>query len=237
MKLVFVDESSDSLKREYLGICLAYVDSYSYSTIKSSAKNIIYKSGWDKEIEFKGKYLFSISKGDPRFTIDDRISVVEQLLKLNISKKLSRIKFAYCGFEAESFKTSYLKCLSALLDKTLGRAPKGAGKNLIAIHFDSHSALSTSDVREAVTPILNKKGYVLLEDVQSVASNMETIGVLFADIVAYLYSRFDIISNDAELFNLAPQQLKTDGRVLKLSSSSKLLNLIKTLDVYEVKKK
>jgi len=212
MKIIFIDETSDSEKKEYLGICCALVDSHSYKAIKEAAQSIFVKSGWNTKVEFKGSTLFSITKGDPQILIDKRIEMARDLIKLNISKKLSRIKFIYCDLDCNNFKKDYLKCLPLVLEKLLPIAPKRAGKDLLVIHFDENQSIRQDELRAAVMKVINKKGYTLLEDVISSHSNFETVGILFADLVGYLVGRRQIISKDSDLFEgFTPEQLCPDA--------------------------
>jgi len=87
-------------------------------------------------------------------------------------------------------------------------------------------------------PVLNKKGFTLLEKVAMPHSNFHTVGILYADIVAYLSARIDTISSDIGLFeSIPPEQLKKNGKVKKLKSSVELIKKIKNLDRYAVKVK
>lgn len=233
MKIVFVDETSDSARKDYHGICCALVDSYAYKAIKEEAQDILKKSGWDTDIEFKGSMLFSASTGDTRIPIEKRVEIASSLIKLNTSTKNSRIKFAYCDFVSRTPIKSYLECLPPLLERLLPKAPPGPGKDILALYCDEHSGLSQDAIRIAIKPVLNKKGFTLLEDVVLARSNFETIGVMYADLVAYLFGRREIISKDKALPALTADQRKTDGRVRKLESSKELLSLVKDLKAYE----
>lgn len=69
-------------------------------------------------------------------------------------------------------------------------------------------------------------------------SDFNTIGILYADIVGYLYARIDTISNDAELFdNIPAHELENNGKVRKLRTSKNLINAIKSIKAYTVKDK
>jgi len=219
-----------------MGLCCATMDSYSYKVIKEEVQNILNKSGWDPEIEFKGATLFSITQGDRKISVEKRIEIARKLLELNIAKKHSRIKFDYCDFLTTDFKKDYLSYFPIFLKKILSKAPKGGGKDLLILHLDEHQSIKMSELRKVVKKTINDKGYVLFEDVNSSCSNFETVGILYADLVGYLTGRLKIISKDIDLFKLSPEQLKTDGRYKKLLSSKDLIQLIKKLDVYKVNK-
>ena len=62
------------------------------------------------------------------------------------------------------------------------------------------------------------------------------MGILYADIVGYLISRIDIISNDSELFDNIPiEEYQTNGKIKKLMTSIEIINKIKNLEFYKVK--
>jgi hypothetical protein len=75
----------------------------------------------------------------------------------------------------------------------------------------------------------------LLEDIVISRSGFHTVGILYADIVGYLYARVDTIANDSDLFqHVPPEQWENNGKIKKLKSSTTLLGLIKKFDQYEV---
>ena len=79
--------------------------------------------------------------------------------------------------------------------------------------------------------MLEKKGYTLVEEVTTPASGFETVGVLYADLVAYLSARIETISNDAELFEgILPEMLEKNAKLQKLKTSTELIGRIKKLD-------
>lgn len=95
MLLLFVDETSDSKFKDYFGLSIAIINSNFYQTLKASFHKILVDSGWDKEIEFKGSYLFSANSGCKDIPVDKRIEIASRILELNKSRENSRIKFAY----------------------------------------------------------------------------------------------------------------------------------------------
>lgn len=235
MKLIFLDETSDTNKKDYFGICCALTDTYFYKGIKENAQNILKKSGWDLDIEFKGSTLFSASKGDTKISVESRIQIASDLLSLNLADKHARIQFAYCDFQTKDFKTDYLRHLPTLLAKVIPKATSGGGKDLLSVHYDQYDSISSSEIRRSIKEIINKKGYCLFEDAVSSSSGFETTGILFADLVAYLFGRVEVIKKDIDLFiDLPPDMLRNDGRFRKLQSSTKLLSLIKKLKAWEI---
>lgn len=235
MKFLFIDETSDANKKDYFGICIVLIDSSNYKLIKDGAQKILKSSGWDPNIEFKGSTLFSSKSGDTKINVEKRLEIAENLLSLNLSSKNSRIKFAYCDFYSPNFKRDYLENLPKLISKLLPSATKRAGKNLLSVHYDNHDSISPKEVEKAIEKIIKNKKYYLFEDVIASKSNFETIGILYADLVVYLYGRHEVLSKDKNIEKLSPDQTKTDHRVKKIKISKKLLKIIKNLKAYEVK--
>jgi hypothetical protein len=236
MIFVFVDETSDNKYKDYFGISVAVINSSHYHPIKKNFHSILNKSTWNSEIEFKGSFLFSSKKGDPNVSIDERIDICSNLLQLNKSKINARMKFYYVvKHGCTDQKADYLKYLPKLLDKALSKAQKGNGKNLISIQCDYRDDIKPEEIRKSVQSCIQEKGYELFEDIVISDSCFHTVGILYADIVGYLFARKDIISNDSDLFsNLTEEEIQTNGKILKLKSSNKLLNLIKEFKAFEV---
>jgi len=236
MLFVFVDETSDNKFKDYFGISIAVINSSHYHPIKKNFQSILKKSKWNTDIEFKGSFLFSSKKGDAAVGIDERIDICSELLQLNKSKVNARMKFYYVvKNECKDQKKDYLIYLPKLLNKALPKAKKGNGKNIISIHCDERDGISSEEIRSAIEKILNEKGYELFENVVKVKSGFHTVGLLYADIVGYLFARKDIISNDSEIFsNFSDEEIKANGKIQKLQSSTTLLNLIKEFKPYKV---
>ena len=238
MILVFVDECGDSKFKDYFGLSLSIVNSTYYSQIKNQFKKILTNSNWDLTEEFKGSYLFSASKGCKEVKIDERITIAGKILKLNIAKKNARMKFSYLHMKSENQKDDYLKYLPALLNRVLPKAKKGNGKDVISLFCDYRSDIKPKEIQKAVSSVLSEKKYTLLEQVVMASSDIDTVGILYADIVGYLSARIETITNDVELFErISDEELKTNGKIKKLKSSKELINVIKQYSAYEVKAK
>lgn len=236
MKLIFIDETGDKKFKDYLGVCVATMDSRSYPLLKREALDILKKAGWDPSLEFKGSFLFSASKGATDVEVEDRVAAASELLDLNTSLKNSRLRFAYTEVRSEDKAADYLTVVPDLLanNKVIKKAPTGAGKNLVAVACDDRDDVDPRDLHEAVQPVLEEKGYVLLERVMQAVSAPESVGLMYADLVAYLMGRIQTISNDAELFEgLDQEQLESSGKIKKLRSSTKLIEKIKKLELLE----
>lgn len=233
MILVFIDETTDSKFKDYLGFSIATINARFYPYLKEEAQRIIKNIGWDPEVEFKGSYLFSKSQGCTEVEIEKRIDAAKKLLELNVAKKNSRMSFYFGAMKSENFKSDYLKHLPELLYRSLPTAPSGAGKNLLSIHFDERTDITQDELHNTFLPIIHKRKYVLLERISKSKSIFDTVGIMYADLVGYLAGRKETISNDAELFEgLTKEQLENNGKIKKLKSSTELIGLIKKLNLF-----
>lgn len=232
MKLLFIDETSDTKYTEYLGFCIASMDSKSYSLVKSKAQKILKDIEWDDHIEFKGSYLFSASKGCSDVEIEKRIEAAEKLLDLNAGKN-SRIRFDFGKIESKNHGKDYLDALPTLIEKTLQKPSKGAGKNLVMVICDERSDVPLEELNSCISDSVKAKGYTIIEQVVQARSSFDTVGLMYADLVGYLAGRVDNISKDVELFDgLTKDQLSKNGKFKKLKSSSRLIQKIKRINLY-----
>jgi len=240
MKLAFVDESGDEKFKDYLGVCVAVIDSTHYRTVRDGLHSVLREKGWDESIEFKGAYLFSANKGDSRVSVEDRIDIVSSILDLCSAKHNARVTFTYVHGDAEKAKATeaYLSALAQGLEKALTK-PSGkvrGDKPLLYLSCDQRSDVSPSKIEAAIRPSIQKRGFSLLEAPVVAVSEFRTAGILLADIVAYLAARIATISNDSELFeDLTEEQLETNGKVRKLRASTELLEKVKRIDWHDHK--
>ena len=233
MRLVFIDETGDQEQKDYLGFCIATVDGRFYPLLKRKAHSILKAAGWDPAVEFKGHYLFSASKGCSTVPVDTRVEAAGRLLDLNSASQNSRMYFHYGRLSSANPAADYMRLVPPLLNRALSRAPTGAGKNLISVVCNERSDISRSALHAAIDTVVKKKGFVLLENVIVAHSTYDTIGLMFADLVAYLAARVDTIASDVELVHgLTPEQIQSNGKLRKLQSSRALIDRIKNLTLY-----
>lgn len=236
MKLLFIDETSDSKFKDYFGLCMTLIDHTHYAILKEEFQKILNNSKWNIDIEFKGQYLFSEKTGDISIPINERIEICKKIIDLTAAKKNSRVKFYYTSKRnVTNQKDAYLKAIPLLLSKALSKAPKGLGKNIIAMNFDSRKDVNHKEIRNVVYPIIKEKGYVLFEDIVLRDSCYETIGILYTDIIAYLISRVETIGNDSELFaSIPPDEFENNGKIKKLRSSTELIERVKSFEIKKI---
>ncbi len=235
---IFVDETSDEKHRDYFGLCCTAIHHNFYPQIKRECQQILRDGGWDFNVEFKGAYLFSASKGCIEVDIDKRIELAEKILELATAPKNARMKLSYFRKSSTNHKNDYLEHLPFLIRDILGKYSfsRKHGKNLVVVSCDYRSDISIRELRETILPAIMDRKYELFEDVIQVNSNCETIGVLFSDIIGYLMSRIETIVKDVDLFeNLTPDQIAKNGKLKKLESSWNLIDKIKKMTIYGLK--
>lgn len=233
MLLAFVDETSDSKYPEYFGLCIATINSAHYRTVKSAFQQILTDNGWNTEIEFKGSYLFSASKGCKDIPVETRVAIASSILNQTASEKNARMRFYYLKTKTTDHKKTYLQFLPLLLTKALPIAPKKSGKDLFALHCDQRGDIDAEVIRECVLKKIRDKGYTLYEDVVLVKSCFHTVGILYADIVGYLLGRIDAITMDSDLFDgISEEDYDSSGQLRKLRSSRELVNKVKIIKRY-----
>jgi hypothetical protein len=65
MKLVFVDEVEQPHKNaDFFGVGALIIDSNFYRGLRAGVEKALKDAGWNLQMEFKGRYLFSSSQGD-----------------------------------------------------------------------------------------------------------------------------------------------------------------------------
>jgi len=235
---IFVDETSDKKQKDYFGLCCTAINHSFYPQIKRECQQILRDGGWDFDVEFKGSYLFSATKGSIEVDIDKRIELAEKILELTTAPKNTRMKLSYFRMSSTNHKNDYLENLPYLVRDILGKYhfSRKQGKNMVSISCDCRSDISIKELREAILPAVIDKKYELFEDIIQVRSNCETIGVLFSDIIGYLMSRIETITNDLELFeNLTPDMIENNGKLRKLKSSWQLITKIRKMTIYGLK--
>lgn len=236
MELLFVDECGDAKFKSYFGLCVAAINAVHYKKAKTGFQNVLRSAGWDESIEFKGSYLFSASRGDQEISIDERIQMARQIIDLNMANVNARMRFHYfsrddCG----SVKNEYLDALPHLVGKALpSQAKHGRAKDLVAISCDCRSDLKAAEIQECLLPVVEQKGFTFFEEVTTPISSFHTVGILYADLIAYLAGRVDTIGNDSQLFeDITSEMAALNGKLRKLESSTELIERVKMIVAYE----
>ena len=92
MKFIFIDETANPrVNKDFYGVCAVAVDATKYSGLTNDFYKCMKKYGWSDEEEFKGRFLFSSTKGDKSVAIEDRIKLARELISLNVSTQNARL--------------------------------------------------------------------------------------------------------------------------------------------------
>lgn len=236
MKLLFIDETSDSGNPNYLGVCAALIDATRYSDMKRSMLTLLSQAQWDVDTEFKGTTIYSQSKGCEDILVDQRIRLAEQIINLNASNANARITFSYRYSPNLNTSSVYLRLVHEAVNSLVKQcSSERNGKNLISIHCDERRDVDVDEIRTSIAPILERKGYVLFEDIMQTISNNQSVGLMFADIVGYLISRVhNIHVSESLLSDPDSETAKKNGQLRKLVASKKILSQIKQIRVMPI---
>src|SRR5688572_5700395 len=137
MKLIFIDEVEQPHKAAtFFGIGAFIVDSTFYRGLRDDVEDAFDEAGWDEDEEFKGRYLFSSSKGDTDVGIDTRIELVRTIVKGTTATKNARALFCLAFNYEGRTAANYV----ALAGQALRKCPKPVNKkgdrSLAAVFYD-----------------------------------------------------------------------------------------------------
>jgi hypothetical protein len=217
-------------------VCVAAINASKYAALKSDCHRILREYGWDMQYEFKGAHLFSLKNGDSTVEPETRIAIANELLANSTGPKNARMRFRYAVTKVEPSDSGAALCkiVPRLVKKVLKPAQKSGGKNLVAVSLDYRNDVHTADVREPLRRALDEAGYVLFEDVLLVHSGVETVGILYADLVAYLAARIDIYGSDPKLAREQPELFPLNHKHRKLLAAQRLLEQVKAMKQEEI---
>ena len=235
MKFLFIDETLDSCKPDYMGVCAALIDSSKYGDIKRQFMHYLDYYGWDRSYEFKGSYIFSSSHGCPSVTVEKRIELTKSIVDMNNSTTNARISFCFAHTDSGSTSENYLRLVGEVSNGILQSSSSARnGKDVVTFYCDQRNEPSAEDIRAVVDPVLEKKNWVLFEDVTYSDTNVQTVGLCYADIVGYLISRIhNIDPNPSFLEDPSSEAAKRNGQFQKLVASHQIVDTIKRVKILE----
>jgi len=225
MKFVFIDEVESSQKNpKFFGLGAVIVNSNSYHIFKENF-NIHFKHlGWNKDVEFKCKYLFSKS-GDASVSIEKRIDFVKEIAEGCNANKNARLKCMFCCGYNGNGEDEYLKLFSCLISKIKKEGP--GHKKVIGYLLDNNVKVSKKKIIDA----LNKhkpKDVEIFERPFFIDSDNFVPGIIAADILCYLKSWVELNPNENEAAQLFPAINENDKK--KLTTVKEILSLIKKVE-------
>lgn len=224
MKFVFIDEVESSQKNpKFLGMGAIIVNSNNYHKYKEHFDTHFKKLGWDNDIEFKGKYLFSKS-GDANVPVEKRIDFVREIAAGFNASKNARLKCLFCcGYDGNS-DTAYLSILSCIISKI---KKEGSGhKKVIAYFVDKNQRV---EKKKALEVIDNSKpgGIEVFERPFFVDSDNSMPGIIAVDVFCYLKSWVTLNPKEDDQLQLFAEFTEADKK--KLSIIKEILSSIKNI--------
>lgn len=234
MRFIFIDEIEQHQKdKSFFGIGLFSIDSFFYQSLCSDFKKHFRDCGWDNNIEFKGKYLFS-KKGDDSIPIDKRIGLVNNIASSTVARHNSKTNFTFVFNRKGKTKENYFLLVSNAI-KGLNKKAKSGGKNLVAIYYDSIELFKPNEMSLITEEALSKKDLYQVELPCSINSCNKTIGLIYCDVLSYLASWHVLSpqnneSEQASLFELTKGERDKE----KLAKIREILAKVKPIETKEI---
>lgn len=199
MKLIFIDETSNKKKKpDFYGVCGVCIDETHYPGFAREITKCFNDAGWNTEIEFKGSYLFSSSKGDPDVPVDTRIDMVDKIIALNIAKKNAKLKAVFAWNEARDVAENHLLLVEQVLYKLLPSIANRRREQPCVVLADRNEKISQQELWKTVSDILTGRNYCIVEDVHIFSDwRPSHIGLCLCDLIGYLAS-WSCLSKTAE---------------------------------------
>jgi hypothetical protein len=219
MKFIFLDETQNRRKRDFYGICGISIDERFYPRIARDVTQLFKEAGWDLKIEFKGRFLFSITKGDSSVDIDKRIELANQMIALNVARQNARLKALFFWNEASDTIQNHLYLTECVLKKLL---PSGSKPYII--FADQNDKIPPEDLWKVIYDVIMNKNCCLVEDVVIIKEWRPThAGLCLCDLIAYLASWSCLTGSPAEA-----QQSLFEGESIS-SFDAKKAETVKTI--------
>jgi hypothetical protein len=229
MKLIFFDEVEQPHKAPgFFGIGALIVSSTFYRGLKEDVGDAFNNAKWDQDEEFKGRYLFSSSKGDTDIGVDARIELVRTIVKGTTAAKNARAMFCLAFNYQGRSEGNYLTLAGQAIRKCPKPTNKKGDKSLAAVFYDRTNIAAPKAISEVADEAAAARNVTLVETPTQLTSSNGTPGLVVADILAYLKS-WDVISPDpdetdqAAVFEKAVDQLHAD----KLKTIREILQCMK----------
>jgi hypothetical protein len=187
MKFIFLDETTGRRGTNLYGVCGVSIDDKHYASLARAITRCFSEANWDPNIEFKGRWLFSATKGDTSVDVDKRIELAATMIRLNVAQKNAKLKIVFTWNNAGEGAENHLSLTSKLLQALLPAIKPGRkGKPCIVFH-DRTDKIPEQDLWASINGTLSSKNYHLVEDVNMIREWKATqIGLCLCDLIAYL---------------------------------------------------
>jgi len=189
MKLVFIDETQNKRRPDFYGICGISIDESYYASMAREVTKCFQDLGWNNDMEFKGSFLFSASKGNPNVAVDMRIDLVDKMIALNIAKKNAKLKAVFAWNEARAVVENHLLLVKQVLCSLLPSIAKRHREQPCILFADRNDKIPQKELWKLVSETLTGRNYCLVEDVNIFNDWRSThIGLCLCDLIAFLSS-------------------------------------------------
>lgn len=237
MKLIIIDETQNNKEPKFYGVCGICIDVAHYPSIVRKANQYFQNAKWNtNEYEFKGRFLFSSSKGDITVSIDDRISLAENLVGLNIAQTNAKMKSVFAwNLKRDTAKNHFL-LVKEVVRGLLPSIPKNNKEKPCIVFAHRNNKIPVTQLWQTVNDSLHNKNYVLVEDVHIIGGWRDThVGLCMCDLFAYLASWICITSTPKKaqlsLFNsegisaISVEKTQTVEKIFKKIKAIKMLRV------------
>lgn len=232
MRFIFIDEiEQPKHAAKFFGVAGLFVNSAHYLALRRAVEGALDAAKWNRDQEFKGRYIFSSTKGDDSVPVERRIELVRTIVAATTAKKNARVRFCFAYNDKGKSAENYLDLVAKVSAKC--RPPQDASqdKPLVSMYCDYLNDVKPKDIEAAVANVLADRRLRLVEMPVLTPSGNSTPGLIAADVLAFIKS-WDILFPDpneaqqAELFDAKVERLAD-----KLAAVRELLNLVKQEDV------
>jgi hypothetical protein len=234
MRLIFIDEIEQPKHApKFFGVAGLFVNSSHYSALRRAVEDALDAAKWNRGEEFKGRFIFSSTKGDDSVPVDRRIELVRTIVSATTAKRNARVRFCFAYNDKGKNAENYLDLVAKVTAKCPQPENAMQDKPLVSMYCDYLSDVKPKNIEDAVTDVLACRRLRPVEMPAVMLSSNSTAGLIAADVLAFIES-WDILFPDldeaqqAELF-----QAKGERLADKLAAVRELLNLVKEVEVID----
>lgn len=222
MKFVFIDEIECSQKNpEFYGLGAVIVNSNNYHKFKEHFEKYFAKLKWNKDIEFKGKYLFS-QNGDQSVSIDKRIDFVKELANGFNASKNARLNCLFSSEYKGNDEATYLELLKKIVKKIKKEGP--GHKSVVGYFIDANGKIEKRKIIEIVNSA-KAENVSIFERPFFIDSDNYMSGIVAVDVFCYLKSWLELNPNEEGQLDLFGKINNINKK--KLDTVKKIISQIK----------
>jgi hypothetical protein len=138
VRFIFMDEIQQPKHApDFFGVAGLFVNSSHYWTLKVSVDDALDAAKWDRGEEFKGRYIFSSTKGDGSVPVDKRIELVRTIVAATTAKKNARVRFCFAYNDKGKNAANYLDLVRKVIAKCPPPDNATQDKPLVSMYCDN----------------------------------------------------------------------------------------------------